>query len=213
MIRPRTLISTFAVVALTACSHTPPAATPAPGPSEADVAMERHVQDSLNAIASAVADSTARAAATRQALADSVNQARMAAEALVQAATAQNEALRTELGVMIYFDTDVSKLQPDGQAALDRKIAILASNPDVRLRITGATDERGSTAYNMALGERRAGAAKKYLIAKGVDASRLELASAGEGSPIETGSDEAAWSRNRRAEFVLVGSNAPLAMR
>jgi hypothetical protein len=110
-------------------------------------------------------------------------------------------ALREDLAGMIHFDFDQAQIQPDDRAALDRKATILAANPAVRLRIAGGCDERGSVAYNVALGSRRAAAAKQYLIERGIDAGRLEEFSSGEGSPIDPGQNEAAWVQNRRAEF------------
>jgi peptidoglycan-associated lipoprotein len=81
------------------------------------------------------------------------------------------------------------------------------------MRITGACDERGSDEYNLALGDRRAAAVKRYLIEKGIDVARLDVVSSGEQSPVNPGSDEAAWAQNRRAEFAVVGGDMPLAMR
>ncbi|MEP7325240.1 MAG: OmpA family protein, partial [Gemmatimonadota bacterium] len=88
---------------------------------------------------------------------------------------------------------------------------ILKANPGVRLRITGATDSRGSDQYNEALGDRRAAAVQRYLIEQGIDVSRFDLASSGENSPIDAGSGETAWAQNRRAEFVIVSADSPLA--
>jgi hypothetical protein len=79
------------------------------------------------------------------------------------------------------------------------------------VRITGACDDRGSDAYNQALGDRRAAAVKRYLVAQGIDAARLEQASVGEKSPLDAGSGEAAWARNRRAEFTILSGDSPLA--
>jgi len=113
---------------------------------------------------------------------------------------------------MVYFDVAQAQIRTDGQAILDRKVAILNANPAVRIRITGACDERGSDQYNEALGERRAAAVEKYLTGKGIDVARLDQVSNGEKDPVDSGSDEAAWARNRRAEFVIVSGDMPLAM-
>jgi peptidoglycan-associated lipoprotein len=109
---------------------------------------------------------------------------------------------------MINFDYDQAAVRQADQETLDRKAAILAANPGVRLRIAGHADERGSDEYNLALGNRRAAAAKRYLENKGVDGSRLEVVSYGEERPLNPGSDETAYAQNRRDEFeVIAGGN------
>jgi len=79
--------------------------------------------------------------------------------------------------------------------------AILVANPNVKLRISGHADERGSDEYNLALANRRAAAAKRYLESKGVDGGRMEVVSYGEERPLNPGSDEDAYAQNRRDEF------------
>jgi peptidoglycan-associated lipoprotein len=177
------------------------------------------MQDSLDAVSRATADSLEairQADLAARARADSVEQARLAAEtAALKAAEelARKDAdLRKELAVMVHFDVAQTAIEADGQAALDRKVAILNANPAVRLQITGACDERGSDAYNQALGSRRATAVQRYLVGKGIDTARLDQVSSGEKSPIDTGNDEAAWAQNRRAEFVVVSGDTPLAL-
>jgi peptidoglycan-associated lipoprotein len=109
---------------------------------------------------------------------------------------------------MINFDYDQALVRPADQATLDRKAAILIANPGVKIRISGHADERGSDEYNLALGNRRAAAAKRYLENKGVDASRIEVISYGEERPLNPGSDETAYAQNRRDEFeVTAGAN------
>lgn len=209
------LMSFTAAVFIAACHSGPPAEAPVPQPSEAEIAMHRHMQDSLDAVARTTADSIEQArrlAVAERARADSIEQARLAAATAVRLAAEQSTALRQELGVMVHFDVAQSQLLTDGRAVLDRKIAILNANPAVRLRITGATDERGSDRYNVALGERRAASVKRYLMDQGIDVARLDGVSTGESSPIATGSDEAAWAQNRRAEFDIVSGDTPLAM-
>jgi len=173
------------------------------------------MQDSLDAVARATADSVEQArqqlALAEKARADSIEQVRLATEAAARA-TEKDAELRQELGVMVYFDVAQAQIQTDGQAILDRKVAILNANPAVRIRITGACDERGSDQYNEALGERRAAAVKQYLTGKGIDVARLDQVSNGEKDPVDSGSDEAAWAQNRRAEFVIVSGDMPLAM-
>jgi peptidoglycan-associated lipoprotein len=102
---------------------------------------------------------------------------------------------------MINFDYDQATVRPADQQTLDRKAAILSANPNVKLRISGHADERGSDEYNLALANRRAAAAKRYLENKGIEGSRLEVISYGEERPLNPGSDENAYAQNRRDEF------------
>jgi len=106
------------------------------------------------------------------------------------------EALRS-----VYFDYDSAVLREDARKTLDENINWLKANPNVRVQIEGHCDERGTEEYNLALGERRANAAKQYLIKNGIDASRLFTISYGESRPVDPGHDEGAWSKNRRAQF------------
>jgi peptidoglycan-associated lipoprotein len=111
---------------------------------------------------------------------------------------------------MINFDYDQSAIRPADQTTLDRKAAILAANTGVTLRISGHADERGSDEYNLALGNRRAAAAKRYLESKGVDGGRMEVVSYGEERPLNPGTDEAAYAANRRDEFEITAGGANL---
>lgn len=102
----------------------------------------------------------------------------------------------------IYFDFDKYNLKPEAVQKLDKSAEWLAQNPAVTVRIEGNCDERGTNEYNLALGERRANAAKKYLIKMGVAESRLSTISYGEERPLDPGHDEAAWAKNRRDDFI-----------
>ncbi len=133
---------------------------------------------------------------------DSDRLAREAAERL--------RALRADIGVMINFDFDKADVRAADQANLDRKAAILGANPGVKLRISGHADERGSDEYNLALGNRRGAAAKRYLTSKGVDESRLEVVSYGEERPLDPGHTEDAWAKNRRDEFEITAGGDQL---
>jgi peptidoglycan-associated lipoprotein len=196
-----------------ACNRAPPPVAATPQPTPAEIAQQRHTQDSLDAVRRATADSVEQArlvALAERARADSVERARVAAAAAV---ARENATLRDELAVMVHFDVAQAEIQSVGHAALDRKVAILKANPMVRVRITGACDDRGSDEYNEALGDRRAAAVQRYLVANGIDAARLEQVSAGEKFPIDAGTGEVAWARNRRAEFKILSGDAPLAAR
>lgn len=104
----------------------------------------------------------------------------------------------------IYFDFDKSDIRSDAAATLDRKIPWLQANPGMRIRIEGNADERGSDEYNIALGQRRAASAKKYLTDRGIAADRFDLVSYGEERPVCTDKTEECWQRNRRDDFVIV---------
>jgi peptidoglycan-associated lipoprotein len=134
---------------------------------------------------------------------DSAERERLEKERLAREAAERARALEAEVGTMINFEFDRADIRPADQGTLDRKAAILAANSGVRLRISGHADDRGSDEYNLALGNRRAAAAKRYLENKGVDASRMEVVSYGEERPLNPGADEAAYAQNRRDEFEI----------
>ncbi|MCM2271531.1 MAG: peptidoglycan-associated lipoprotein Pal [candidate division Zixibacteria bacterium] len=104
----------------------------------------------------------------------------------------------------VYFDFDKYNLRTDAKAALDANAALLKQFPDVIVRIEGHCDERGTVEYNLSLGERRARSTMEYLAGLGIDAGRLSIVSYGEERPAVQGSDEGAWSKNRRAEFRII---------
>ena len=106
-------------------------------------------------------------------------------------------------GERIYFDTDSYQVRADAAPMLDAQAAWLARYPAVRVRIEGNCDERGTREYNLALGARRANAVRDYLIGRGVAASRIETISFGKERPLEPGSDEAAWAKNRNARTAI----------
>jgi len=118
-----------------------------------------------------------------------------------QAAKASEAALNFET---IYFDYDKSDLRKDAREVLSKNAEILLkSKSDAKIQVEGHCDERGSAEYNLALGERRAKSSLQYLITLGVKADRLSVISYGKEKPAVQGSDEAAWAKNRRAEFVV----------
>lgn len=104
----------------------------------------------------------------------------------------------------IYFDFDKSNIRQDQRARIEKNAAYLKQNLDAKLRIEGNCDERGTSEYNMALGERRALSAKKYLVNLGVHEDRMHTISYGEEKPLLRGHDEYSWAQNRRDDFVLV---------
>lgn len=102
----------------------------------------------------------------------------------------------------VYFDFDKANLRPEAKELLKVNAQVLKDNPDVAVSIEGHCDERGTVEYNLALGERRANAAKQYLVDMGVAAGRMRTISYGEERPADPGQNEAAWAKNRRAAFV-----------
>jgi peptidoglycan-associated lipoprotein len=182
-----------AVLLVGACGGDPPPPPPPPpaGPN----------QDSLRAYQDSVRRAQEAAAAEA---------ARRQAEA---AAAAERErrvaAARTTLEEMVFFDYDRSDIRDDAAAVLRRKVDILRASPQVRLRIEGHADERGSTEYNLALGNRRAEQIRQFLVGFGLSQANFEIVSLGEGRPLQQGQNEAAWARNRRGQFVITaGANA-----
>jgi len=103
----------------------------------------------------------------------------------------------------IHFDFDKSFIRNDAKPILEKVAAYMKKNPDAKLQIEGHCDERGTSEYNMALGQRRADSARKYLANLGVAGSRLSTISYGEEKPADPGHNEAAWAKNRRAVFAI----------
>ena len=112
--------------------------------------------------------------------------------------------MRTFEGEKIYFDYDKSELKPEARAVLKKKAEWLRDNPEFSARIEGHCDERGTNEYNLALGERRANAAWRFLNALGISGARLTTISYGEERPADPGQNQDAWSKNRRDEFRLL---------
>jgi peptidoglycan-associated lipoprotein len=104
----------------------------------------------------------------------------------------------------IYFDTDRYNIDSQDAAALQAQAQYFARYPQVTFTVEGHADERGTREYNLALGERRANAAKNYLVSLGVDANRISVLSYGKERPVALGSDESSWAQNRRAASVII---------
>lgn len=101
-----------------------------------------------------------------------------------------------------YFDYDSDDLREDARLALDGDAKMMRDHANASLLIEGHCDERGTPEYNLALGEKRANAARDYLVSQGVDHGRIETVSFGEERPFATGHDEQSWAQNRRAHLV-----------
>jgi peptidoglycan-associated lipoprotein len=105
----------------------------------------------------------------------------------------------------VFFELDSYALTGSARAVLDADAAMLRAQTTMRVLIEGHCDERGTVEYNQALGERRANAARDYLVASGIDANRFQVISYGKARPFADGSGETVWAQNRRAH--LVASN------
>jgi peptidoglycan-associated lipoprotein len=103
----------------------------------------------------------------------------------------------------VYFDYDQFNLRSDARQGLRSNAEYLKAHPKVKIQIEGHCDERGSTQYNLALGEKRATAAKDYLMKAGVQDSRISVISYGSERPVDNGHDEGAWAKNRRSLFIV----------
>ncbi|NDH60647.1 MAG: peptidoglycan-associated lipoprotein Pal [Alphaproteobacteria bacterium] len=110
---------------------------------------------------------------------------------------------RQNVGDRVFFDTDQSTIREDGRQTLNRQAEWLKKYGNYQITVEGHCDERGTREYNLALGERRANAARQYLVAQGIPAARVKTISFGKERPDPVGSDEAAWARNRRAVSAL----------
>ena len=119
------------------------------------------------------------------------------------AAPGSRQDFTLNVGDRIFFNTDSSAIRPDAAATLNKQAQWLQKYPNVSVTIEGHADERGTREYNLALGERRANAAKTYLVNLGVDSSRLRTVSYGKERPAVLGSTESAWAQNRRAVTVV----------
>ena len=129
---------------------------------------------------------------------------------MAEQAAKEEEMERAKMAAMqmfmsedVYFDFDSSALTNMARNVLSRKAEFLRINPDASVIIEGHCDERGTNAYNIALGDRRAESAKAYLIDLGIDATQLSTISYGEERPVDMGKNEEAWAKNRRAHFVI----------
>jgi peptidoglycan-associated lipoprotein len=114
-------------------------------------------------------------------------------------APGSEEDLVANVGDRVYYAFNLSRLSSDAQGTLDRQAAWLAKYPAVAVQVAGNADERGTEEYNLALGQRRANAARDYLVAKGVNGGRITTISYGKDRPSVEGSNEEAWAKNRNA--------------
>jgi peptidoglycan-associated lipoprotein len=114
------------------------------------------------------------------------------------------EVFESKLLKDINFDFDKYDIRPGDAETLKENAALLMNYPKVKIQVEGHCDERGTNEYNLALGERRANAAKKYLLSLGISTDRISSISYGEEKPLDAGHNEEAWSKNRRGHFVIL---------
>ena len=157
------------------------------------------IEDQAKTAADAAAEAEAEAARKAE-------QERIRQQELQEEAARKEEIVQARtrfLNQHIHFEFDSAQLTDTAKALLREKADWLKANPGTGIVIEGHCDERGTTEYNLALGERRAAAAKQYLQDLGIDAYRMTTVSYGEERPLDPGQNEAAYSKNRRAQFVL----------
>ena len=118
----------------------------------------------------------------------------------------QGEVLETKLLKDIHFDFDKYNIRPGDTEILKENAAFLKNYSKGKIQIEGHCDERGTTEYNLALGERRANSAKKYLLSLGIPADRISSISYGKERPLDPGHNEEAWGKNRRGHFVILSN-------
>ncbi|MCH7716195.1 MAG: OmpA family protein [Gemmatimonadetes bacterium] len=198
----------IAVVLLAAaCGGGPP--PPPPGPDLDSLAAAEAAEQALT-------DSIAQAQAVR----DSIDRERVRIEAdetrvredSIAAVRGETTRVRDALAERVHYDYDRSNIRAGDAAILDQKLAILQRNPSLRIEITGHCDERGSDEYNIALGNRRALGAKRYLTDRGIAEDRITTSSRGEENPAAMGANEEAWAQNRRGEFTIASGGNQLRM-
>lgn len=196
-------------VAMTACQGVTPQTEPVP---EAATAGAASATSSATPVTTGAASTEGRASAPASAPTVSAPTAverpsEMSRPVATDARAGRDP--RLVLTEMIFFDYDQAELRPEARQVLDAKAAILQGDVAVRIRVAGHTDERGSDEYNIALGMRRAAAAKRYLVGLGIAEDRIAVVSFGAERPVNTASSEAAWAQNRRDEFeIIVGGPA-----
>lgn len=181
------VLGVLVLAVVSACRKKQPEVAPTPVNNTPPETCDQRCRDSIRA-------------AEDKRKADSAAAAKRAEEEAKARAIA---AVRATLAEKVLFDYDQSVITDEARATLDRKLAVLKANAGLRLRISGHADERGSDEYNIALGQRRAVAVKRYLMDQGIDGGRLDVVSFGEEQPAVQGGTEEAFAQNRRAEFEI----------
>ena len=165
-----------------------------------DLKAETEAKAKAEAEAKKKAETEATLKAEAEAKARAEAEARAKAEAAARAETAAKEALRFE---DIHFDFDMYEIKGNDKEILSALAELLLKNKDANLLLEGHADDRGNSAYNLALGERRAQSAKEYLVTLGVSAARISTTSYGQEQQVCTEPSEDCWWKNRRVHFVV----------
>jgi peptidoglycan-associated lipoprotein len=186
----------FAGVAIGACGGKKPETVAAPKPNADSLAAVQRAHD--DSVSAAQAAEAARAREEQERLANQQHADSLAA------LSRSSDMLKQTIAEAIHFDFDKSVVRRDDVPTLDRKIPVLLANTAARIQIAGNCDERGSDEYNLALGNRRASAAKQYLVAHGVAADHIATISHGEERPVDPGHNEEAWASNRNDQFTIL---------
>jgi peptidoglycan-associated lipoprotein len=151
----------------------------------------------------------ARRAAAEQPVVRPLPDTRMTEKALSDPASQLKDPANPVSKRSIYYDFDMYNIREEFQSMVEAHGKFLVENQDLRVRIEGNCDERGSREYNLALGQRRADSVKRALTLLGVPANRIETVSFGAEKPKALGSNEEAWAENRRSDIVYIGIDAP----
>jgi peptidoglycan-associated lipoprotein len=174
------------------------AVSQAPAVADDAAAREKALQEQ------ALTDQAARESAERAAREEADRAAREAADKAKKEAGAMAAAILKELQIAdINFDFDKYNLKPEAQEILKKGAPAYLKYRDYKLVVEGHCDEQGTSEYNLALGEKRATEAAKYLADLGIEKARIKTISYGKEMPLDKGHDEAAWAKNRRAHFVI----------
>jgi peptidoglycan-associated lipoprotein len=172
---------------------------------EKAMSMTAHLKPALLLVAGSLALSACASKAPKELPPDPVPVANTSGQTAGPRPGSQADFVATMMGDdTIYFDTDRYNIDSADAAALGRQAAWLGRYPMKRITIEGHADERGTREYNLALGERRANAAKNHMTSIGIDPGRITTVSYGKERPVALGSDESAWAQNRRAVTVTL---------
>jgi len=174
-----------------------------PGPTPEELAMQRE-QAIADSLAKVKADSLAKVKADSIAQAEAEQEQQRLEQQRLEMQRQQEQERQAKASMStVYFDFDKSELKAATRDSLQKNAELIRKYDQWQVVIEGHCDERGSTEYNLALGERRANAVKEYYVNYGINADRLEIISYGEERPVDPGHNEAAWAKNRRAVTLI----------
>jgi len=190
-------------------------ATQQPTAEQAAAAEAKRKEEEARRAAAAAAEEAkrkeeeARRAAAEQPVVRPLPDTRMTEKALSDPASQLKDPANPVSKRSIYYDFDMYNIREEFQSMVEAHGKFLLENQELRVRVEGNCDERGSREYNLALGQRRADSVKRALTLLGVPANRIETVSFGSEKPKALGSNEEAWAENRRSDIVYIGIDAP----